>query len=221
MKKLATVLLSASVLTCMSFSAQAQQSWPNWYIGLHGSLAFVGEESVSGNAGVSEVDIDQGYAYGVSLGYRPAMLSGEWSNLRGEVQWHSQMTDVDSVSTPGGSVAGGGDVRVNAGLFNLYYDVALEEPQFRPYVGAGLGFAEVKLRNSGAAFAGDSTSDNVFAWNLLAGIGYVPTWMPFTELNVGYRYLATTDAEFGLAGGGNYELEYDSHNVEAGVKFLF
>lgn len=219
-KNFAASLLAASILIGTASAAEAQQAWPNWYVGLHGAMAFVGEEDIAGNPSVSSIDTDTGFGYGASLGYRIPATSGEWSNMRIAAEWHHQRADISGVGTPLGGVAGQGDVRVNAGMFNVFYDAVISMPSWRPYVGVGVGFADVQLKNAAGVISGGD-SDNVFAWNLMAGVGYIPETMPFTEISAGYRYFRASDAEFGLVGGGTYDLEYDSHNIEAGIKFLF
>ena len=221
MKTVSRALLSATCLTLIATVAEAQPSWPNWYVGLHGSLNFVGDEDVSGNPNIQQFDQDTGWGYGASLGYRPRVETGEWSNMRIEVSWHHQRADVNKISTAGGAFDGSGDVRVNAGLFNIFYDAATSMPEWRPYVGAGLGFADVQIKNPGTALATTNDGETVFAWNLQAGLGYVPQWMPFTEWTLGYRYFRASDAEFSDTSGNSFEVEYDSHNIEGGVKFLF
>lgn len=219
-KKLTASLLSASFLVFASSAADAQPRWPNWYLGLHGALSFVGEEDLSGNPTIGSFDQDTGAGYGVSLGYRPRIETGEWSNMRLEIEWHHQRANIDKINTTGGTTTASGDVRANAGMFNVFYDAATSMPEWRPYVGVGLGFADLHLKNA-AAFGASGDKDSVFAWNLMAGLGYVPEWLPYTEWTAGYRYFSTADAEFGLTGGGTFEMEYDSHNIEAGIKFLF
>jgi opacity protein-like surface antigen len=81
----------------------------------------------------------------------------------------------------------------------------------KPYVGAGLGAANIDV---------DVDDDTVFAWQLMAGLGYVPQSIPFTEWTLGYRFFNTNDAKI-TVGATNADMEYMSHNVEAGVKFLF
>lgn len=221
MKKLSIALLSTLSFAALSMPAQAGKAWPNWYVGLHGSINFVGEENVSGNSVVTQLDQDTGAGYGVSLGYRPRIETGEWSNMRIEVQWHHQRGDIKQVSTAAATSTVAGDIRVNAAMLNLFYDATTSMPEWRPYVGAGIGFAEVQLKNAGAGLGAANADDNVFAWNLMAGVGYVPQSIPFTEWTLGYRYFATGDAEFASTLGNSFDMEYDSHNIEAGVKFLF
>lgn len=221
MNKFSAAVLSASFMALASTAADAQSRWPSWYVGLHGSLTFVGDENLDGNPNVSSFNQDNGVGYGVSIGYRPRIETGEWSNMRIELEWHHQSSDVNKLAITGGTTKGAGSVRANSGMLNVFYDAATSMPEWRPYVGVGLGFSKVKLQNSTADFGASSDQDTVFAWNAMVGLGYIPESLPFTELNIGYRYFSTANAEFDLTGGGSFEMEYDSHNIEAGMKFLF
>ncbi|MDG1287159.1 MAG: outer membrane beta-barrel protein [Rickettsiales bacterium] len=216
MKKITATLLSASCLVLISTASHAEKRWPNWYLGLHGALTFVGEQDLNSSSIGGALEQDNGAGYGVSLGYRPRIETGEWSNMRLEVEWHHQRGDIDTV----GGATSAGSVRANSGLFNVFYDAETSMPEWRPYVGLGLGFADLQLKNT-PGVAASGSEDTVFAWNAMIGLGYVPTWMPFTELTAGYRYFSTSDGEFATAAGSKFEMEYDSHNIEAGMKFLF
>jgi opacity protein-like surface antigen len=60
-----------------------------------------------------------------------------------------------------------------------------------PYVGAGVGFANHRMKNltdvgAGLGYAGDSSKTN-FAWALMAGLGYNVTQN--LKLDMGYRYM--------------------------------
>lgn len=218
MKKQLASILSASVVMLATTAAEAQNRWPNWYVGLHGALTFVGEEDIEDSAIADSYDSDNGFGYGATLGYRIPATAGEWSKMRVEVQWHHQRSDNSSVTVPGGaSLASGGETRVNAGMFNIFYDAATSMDNVRPYVGLGLGYAQLRLVDTLALV----DEDSVFAWNLMAGIGYIPQSLPFTEFYTGYRYFATGEGDFAFADGSTFSMGYDSHNIEAGVRFLF
>ena len=221
MKKLSATLLSASCLIFISTASEAQQRWPNWYLGLHGALSFVGDSDIENNVNADEFSTDSGIGYGASIGYRPRSAHGQWNNMRLEAEWHHQRADLSEVNAAGANVDAIGSVRANAIMGNIFYDATISMPEWRPYVGAGLGFAQLSLQNATSSLGTLNKDDNVFAWNVMAGLGYTPQWLPYTEWSIGYRYFATGDAEFSLNNGGTMEINYDSHNLEAGVKFLF
>lgn len=219
----ATALLSSTFL--LSSTAQAEPRWPNWYVGLHGSLSFVTDSSVRGGV-VDEAGYDSGFGYGASLGYRPAVDGGHWRNLRAEVEWHHQESDIDKVKSPGGaSLNGVGEVSVDAYMMNLFFDATFRDDDVRqslvPYFGGGIGLAQFDLKDTTGALGNRADEDNQLALQLMAGVSYAPEFMPFTEWTLGYRYFTTGDAEFSTVTGGTTKIEYDSHNVELGARFLF
>ncbi|MBI3630736.1 MAG: porin family protein [Candidatus Sungbacteria bacterium] len=99
---------------------------------------------------------------------------------------------------------------------NLYFDFNgfSTEPGNRivPYVGAGIGDADIHLHDA---------SDNVFAYQFMAGISFVPDSTPNTAWSLGYRYLDSSAVEgHDLLGLGTSE-RLHANNVELGVRFHF
>lgn len=199
--------------------ANAQERFPKWYVGLQGSVNFVDDSDLDGNGflGSSPIDYDTGFGGGAALGYMPAGTQTFLDMMRFDLEYYYRKSDVDTL-------AGGpntGDISSNSLMLNAYYDFATGTG-WVPYVGAGLGFSEVELETANGQI---DDNDNVFAWNLMAGVGYAPTSMPNTVWSIGYRYFATQDPEFGVNSpvgtGTRAETEYDVHNVEAGVRLMF
>src|ERR1700743_350887 len=88
-----------------------------------------------------------------------------------------------------------GETKVTAGPASVYYDF-LPDSQWRPFLGAGIGIAQVKA-DGGPLLAphGDKTS---FAYQVGGGISH-----PFNDKltgEVAYRYLRVPDRKFGSAG---------------------
>lgn len=217
-------LVAATSLT--SFSAQADGRWPNWYVGLHGSLAFVGDVELESNPVVNSFSQDTGMAYGASLGYRPATTNPITNKFRFELEWHQQGADVDKVDSIAGSFNGDGETSVNAGMFNIYYDFVMADANgqskaLAPYIGGGFGLAQVKLDGTSAFAANVNDTDDVFAWQLMAGVSYAPAMLPFTEWTLGYRYFDTQDPSYSYLGISKFSADVASHNLEVGVHFLF
>ena len=103
----------------------------------------------------------------------------------------------------------------------------LDAGPVRPYLGAGLGIARLKsswdaqtvtVSTGGeladVELASSSDDDVVFAYQAMAGLG-VPV-AEGIELRAGYRYFATTDADFD-----GDDFSYATHNFEGGVLFRF
>ena len=90
-------------------------------------------------------------------------------------------------------------------MVNGFYDVENKTP-FTPYIGGGIGFANVDL---------DSEDDRVFAYQLGIGVGYAIDEV--ITLDLGYRYFATSDPEF----LGGIKAEYSSHNLLVGIRVTY
>lgn len=224
LKTLTTTALLA--VTLFATQAEAERRWPNWYAGLHGSMVFINGHSVRGNPLADDIEQDNGFGYGASLGYRPAVDGGYWRNLRAELEWHQQNADIDKIKNPAGaSLNGVGDIRVDSVMFNLFFDATFRDDGLRqaltPYFGGGVGWAQVQLDDTATTLGNSASKDDVLAMQLMAGVSYAPEFLPHTEWTLGYRYFTTADAEFAYTGGGTFKTEYDSHNLEAGVRFLF
>ncbi len=199
-------------------AAQAQETWPNWYVGLTGQLNFVRDADVGGpGATASEVTFDNGWGVGASLGYVPRGTPLRFFHFEGEVLYQNSSTD--EVTAAGVTSNASGDLRLIAYMFNAFIDVQTDT-SITPYLGAGLGWADLQLDRSAGIGATADEEDNVFAYQLLAGFGYTPATLPYTQWTLGYRYLATDDPELGSATG-TVDYDYTSHNLELGAKFRF
>jgi len=98
-----------------------------------------------------------------------------------------------------------GEVDVLSFLVNCYYDIETGSP-VTPFIGVGIGAANVDVEDE---------DDTVFAYQASAGIGYAIS--DSTTLELGYRYMATSDPEF-HALGETIEAEVGSHNFYGGVR---
>ncbi len=226
MKNSLLVSTAAAALMLVSAQAEAAGRWPNWYVGLHGSLDYISDSTIKDNPVVDSYTSDNGIGYGASIGYRPATDANIIRNMRFEVEWNQQTSDMKEVDSIAGAFSGDGQTRVSAFMGNVYYDfVSLDQFQqpktLVPYIGAGLGYASFVMDDSGTSFGNVTDKDNVLAYQGMAGVSYAPAFMPFTEWTLGYRYFATKSASFAYIAGGNFDVEYSSHNIEGGVRFLF
>lgn len=207
------VLIATSAL-----SAQAAERWPRWYVGLTGGYTFMSDQDISGAGATTQLQLDNGYGFGGSIGYLPSSSAPLLNNMRFELEVTHHESDVDSVTISGAEVGGNGSYSSTAYMANAFYDWQ-GSGGWSPYIGAGVGVATVHLStNSGVG--NTETSQNEFAYQGLAGIGYSPSSLPNTQWSLGYRYLATSDVSFNT-GATNADIEYSSHSVEVGAKFRF
>ena len=104
----------------------------------------------------------------------------------------------------------GGEVTSTALLLNGYYDVQIGQP-LEPYIGLGLGLAEINVDSADLA---TNDSDIVIAYQIAAGFKYRITDQ--LSAKAGYKFLATADPTIN-----GTEAEYMTHNVEFGLVYDF
>lgn len=187
------------------------------YVAVQGGFSFLADSDVSSTAGVpEEATFDTGYGISLKIGTQINQL-----RIEGQVQYTENDLDKLRVSTGLGTVAreAGGDVSATAFTANAVWVLAPQQ-KFHPYIGAGVGFAEVAINDatiSGIKLADDS--DTVFAYQLMAGVEVEVA--PQAAVYAGYHYLATSDPEFQDASGNSFQAEYASHNIAVGLRLSF
>lgn len=180
-----TLAAVAAAITFTAGAASAQDA--NWY--------------VQGNAGASfESRLDATPDRKGDTGWAVSAAAGrEFSNnLRAEAEIAYLSAD-NKGAVPGKTSALGGFV-------NGYYDFN-RGGQIQPFVGAGVGLAQVKSRGS---------DDTGFAYQFKAGVAH-----PFNERLTGeiaYRYLAVSDVKAGSAVS-RFDGDYRSNAVTVGLRY--
>jgi len=111
---------------------------------------------------------------------------------------------------------------VLSAMVNLLYDFDTGTP-WTPYIGGGIGFGRMNVANLTlpAGFGRADDESNVIAFQGIAGISYrvLETLQVFAD----YRYFATDEADINTTGraGGSVDIDYASHTVMAGLRYLF
>lgn len=200
--------------TCMLFmlmgpsrtalAADAAQG-PSFYVSGFGGLTLLSDADLyQSGVGSDRFSYDAGGGVGASVGYR-------WPfGLRTEFEFSYRSNDVNTID---GFSVSGADTSSLAFLGNGWYDFNLGSGLL-PYVGGGLGVANVKLN-----LAGTEYDDTVFAWQLGGGLGY--QIMPGIVLFTDYRWLATEDAVILQTAPSDIKLEYSSHSIMFGARAHF
>jgi opacity protein-like surface antigen len=206
-KLMVAAIVAAGVL-CGSARAEG------FYVSGQGGLTFLQDADNTAAGGTIETSFDTGWALGGSVGY--AFANG----IRAEAELGYRQNDLDQARIGGlGSADMDGDVSALSFMANGWYDIKTGTP-FTPYLGGGIGFAQVSVNDAkiaGVALADDD--DTVFAYQVGAGVAFAVA--PKINLTLDYRFFGTADPSFKAAGGGSFDSEYHSHNIMAGMRFEF
>jgi opacity protein-like surface antigen len=106
-------------------------------------------------------------------------------------------------------------------MANAWYDFDLGLP-ITPYVGGGLGLAQVKISGDLAGHRLFEKNDSVFAWQVGAGAS-----LPISDaakLFLDYRYFSADNAHLKLEPGfhgGSINADFNSHSLLLGIRFNF
>ena len=98
-----------------------------------------------------------------------------------------------------------------------------KDKRVSPYVGAGIGWAEIELTDLGTDENPEivSAEDTLFAWQILAGVGIDVDEHWIVDFSL--RYYETTEGDFdtSAATGGEVEADYSAFSVTAGFRYDF
>lgn len=177
------------------------------YFGGHFGVNFLSDPDFEQTGSILNANADTGIGLGGVLGYD----FGDF-RLDGEIVFrHNIISDIVGVTTQGNASA-------LSYMINGYYDLPINGP-LKAYIGGGAGFSTTffDIVTSGIKIADDR--DSVLAYQLSGGIGYEVN--PRTTVTVGYRYFATGDPEIASLNGFPLRTEYQSHEINIGVRVLF
>lgn len=213
------VALIASVLSCGSASAAEK----GFYGAVNASFGKQDKESFDYASG-SNINTKFKDSYGGSLaaGYNYGSISPV-GNVRSELEIGYRTSDVKSHSLNGGAPLAGskGETQTQYGILNVYQDVTIPNSKIVPYLGVGLGYANVKYKNFGVAAIPNVLDDSInsIAYQGIVGAAYEIT--PTLALSLDYRYFATEDKDVTTAVGNKTSVGYDSNNVTVGLRYKF
>lgn len=185
------------------------------YLSVDGGLIAVRDAEYDYNDGTDhltgEVDLDNDYQLSIAVGKHFT------DYLRGEIELGYSRSDLDILTADGlGSYEVTGDIKTVTGLVNGYVDFMPGET-VNPFVTAGVGVARHTGEITSIAGIGlDSVdaSDTVFAYQV--GVGTTVNLEKNTNMQIGYRYQGTSDADFD-----GMDTKYGAHVIRAGLRFDF
>jgi opacity protein-like surface antigen len=153
------------------------------------------------------IEYDTGIGFEAAMGY-------DFGFFRAEGEIGYRKNDVDTFSVLGVSLAGGGDIDTLSFMANGYWEVE-NQTAFTPYIIVGIGFAKVSANDfSVGGIDIGSEDDTVLAYQFGIGTGYSVTESLIIDL--GWKYFVTEDPEFG-----DTKVEYNSHNIAIGIRYVF
>lgn len=161
----------------------------------------------TGAAVGSGLDYDTGYVLGIAGGYDLT------PNVALELEYAYRNSDADLKGISGS----GGSVESNAFMANALYKFDGIGPNgaFQPYVGAGLGAADMTFDpNHASSFDGDYN----FAYQVMTGVAYnlTPNWSLTGEV----RYFAISD-ESRDNGAAKFDSGYETFDALVGATYAF
>ncbi len=170
-----------------------------WYVsGTVGAQGIEQQDNVGPNRS-TKIDFDPDFGTAFGLGYR---IGRHRYELAFEYRTNSvKELTFNTVPQP----TARGSSRTYAGMINYYIDFLPNRRNFRPYIGAGLGFAEVdhNVRYGMARFI---DSDTVLAYQAIGGVsGDIPKRSRMSpegmEWFAEFRYFGTTHPTLNRFGG--------------------
>lgn len=210
-----------------------------WYGAIQAGGALFKDQDFSGQIVELDNNFDTGIALSGAVGYDfDGVLRAEAEVSHRSFDIKGSFADHTEAFIPCGEFEGNpcldpntrGDTAGLSFMVNLYADFAPGDT-WSPYLGAGVGVTRVNLdlgvlarHNDGntGRFALIDGKRTAFATQAAAGLGY--RLSESITLTLGYRYFRTLD--FKLAGQTNfnffkYNISFESHNFEGGVRFHF
>lgn len=214
LKVIAKAALAGGLLVSTVAAANAGEN--AWYVSGAGGVSFFNDANfdLSGGGGDFEASYNPGFAF-VAAGGRQFDFG---LRVEGEIGYRQASVDTVKFSGASGSTTASGHSSALSFMANGLYDFDLGS-RFKPYLGGGIGFANVSASNIsalGSTLVDDSAV--VFAYQAIGGLGYAvtPQFTAFVE----YRYFATTDPSFSQAGG-TVDSQFQTNNVMLGVRYAF
>jgi opacity protein-like surface antigen len=215
-RKVLPAVFGLALSLAFGTTARAQFGAPDFYIAAGAGGAILEDTSITDVTTATSFDTVPfpGYALTGALGLDFGIL-----RLEGELFYNEY--NLNTIGLAGIDADAEGAFKTLAGMGNLFIDLPLAV--VTPFIGGGVGYAEVKADNF--SFAGSPVSplvddkDTGLAWQLRAGIAFAI--LPLTDMTIGYRYFVTDDLEMSNALG-DIEIEkLKSHIFELGLRVTF
>jgi opacity protein-like surface antigen len=204
-------VLGLILLAASGSGAKAQFGLPDVYVAVGVGGAVLEDTDIRSPSDTFETEPFPGYALSGAVG-----LDFDLLRIEGEV--FRNVYSLDNIKDAGVKINAGGSFKTTAGMANVFVDIPLVV--VTPFVGAGIGYAEVDaddIRYDGVDIVDDD--DTVMAWQLRAGLAF--GILPLTDMTIGYRYFVTDDLEMSSSAGDVDVDKLKSHILEVGLRVTF
>jgi opacity protein-like surface antigen len=158
-------------------------------------------------------DHDTGYALGAAVG------AAFTPNISMEIEYAYRSADFTATDRDNNdeSERANGDTSANAFMFNALYvfDGMGATGAVQPYLGGGIGGANVEMSAGGQDF----NADTLLAYQLIAGVGYEVN--PNVSLYAEARWFKTESGEFDGPGSESFDGEFETFDLLVGMRYVF
>lgn len=187
-----------------------------------------------------ETELDDGDGFGLVFGMKFDLFRAEieYSLTNNDVDSHGGVNaagiDLDGIDagilltgntddlgiTVGELVGNGqGEVETSSFFVNAYYDFK-NNSAWTPFVGAGIGYANVEVEYSPSNVDIIDDDDDVFAWQIMGGVSYA--FNDQFEVTGSIRYRETDEAEFNSdLLGAEFDIETETLIYDLGIRYNF
>ena len=217
MRKIICASLAFAALVPGTAFAEDKLLDGSWYVGAKAGVNFLLDSETNGIAGVDDSSFDPDFSGAGVIGYHFQPRS--WGAIQLEFEGfyrRSQLDEARSGGTTGPSVEG--DFDSYGAMFNMIYSADQLNWPVTPYIGGGIGYAEIDAEldfGNGIVIDDD---DEVVAYQGIVGVRY-----PFTKkwsMTLEGRYIGTDNPQF-LGIGQEIELEYEAIQANVGIQYRF
>jgi hypothetical protein len=212
MNKLALLATAASLATLALASSASAAGFTGWYGGVEAGANWVADENGVNDTidptwtggWVNSSEFDTGWALTGTAGY----AFGPW---RAEMELGYRKNDMSKYVTTASTYPDAGELSQLTLMANALYDVNIT-PDYQLSVGGGVGVDHLSYENTASYHdVPIKDSDNVFAWQLMAGVSrFMPSLNADVVLN--YRYLQADSVSFQEVDSGTGFLHNDDYD---------
>ncbi len=187
-----------------------------------------------------DTELDDGDGFGLVFGVQFELFRAEieYSYTSNDVDGHANVTaagvaldgidagvlltgNVGDLGTTVGELVGNGQGEVETSTFflNGYYDFR-NSTNWTPFLGAGIGYANVEIDYSPSNVGIIDDDDDVFAWQIMGGVSYAINEQ--FEITGSIRYRETDEAEFNSSLlQSEFDIETETLIYDLGIRYNF